>query len=156
MRWFLAVLVVSTLLMPSLLGAQQSTPVKPVAMAGVPLPSDAELVPPGPDVPKEEAAFSGEWFGKWSDDLPGILLVEEIQTNHKAVVVYAWGTGRSVHRAGWSRERATFANGELQLPKFENGAIVVYRMRADGTLEGTYTFRGGVSHIVMKHVDAQK
>ncbi len=140
------------------LHAQQApVPAKPIPMVGVPLPSDAQIQAPIQGTLPEEAAFSGEWFGKWDDDLPHILIVEEIQTNHQAVVVYAWGTGqRYKYKPGWTRHRGIFANGELQLPRFSNGAVAAYRMRADGTLDGTYTFTGGVSRVVMKHIDIQK
>ena len=75
-------------------------PVSATSQAKVPLPDDIRIVPPGSEVPREQAAFSGKWFGIWGgvDVKHGsrehILIVERITTEAPAVVaIFAWGPG---------------------------------------------------------------
>ena len=44
--------------------------------AMVPLPSDVRIIPPGPGIPTEVAAFSGKWQGVGDETLDHILVVE--------------------------------------------------------------------------------
>lgn len=55
----------------------------------VPLPNDIKIISPSPDLPREIAAFSGQWIGTWGGFLNSILVVEEI-TEKEAKIVYAW------------------------------------------------------------------
>lgn len=53
------------------------------------------IVPPGPTVPKELAAFSGKWLvGAWDETLGVTLIVHEIAPPG-ATVSYEWGTAPS-------------------------------------------------------------
>jgi hypothetical protein len=115
----------------------------------VPLPSDFRVVTPPPTVPKELAAFSGKWSGVWDGILDHILVVEEIDPTH-AVVIYAWGTSTQwrIDRPGWSRVRGEFVGSALKL-SLPRPATVIYRMRADGTLDATYEWTGGISRAKM-------
>jgi hypothetical protein len=42
----------------------QTTPAWSSASFEIPLPADLHIIPPGPDVPTDEAALSGRWVGK--------------------------------------------------------------------------------------------
>ena len=69
-------------------------PVSATSQSKVPLPDDIRIVPPGSEVPREQAAFSGKWFGIWGgvDVKHGsrehILIVERLTTESPAVVAY--------------------------------------------------------------------
>lgn len=103
-----------------------------------PLPSDVNIVPPGPSVPKELAAYSGKWAGNWGNGGDTILVVEEIIPPSSAVIIYSWGKSYYTKKSGWTRQHADFADGELTA-RFSNGALVQYRLRPDGTLAGSYS-----------------
>ena len=114
----------------------------------VPLPAYAEVRSPKANVPPEYAAFLGRWSGSWrggSDTiiLHGILIVQSVYTIRKtptrATVIYAWGVAPRwyIEEGGWDRVHGEFEDGNLVL-HLGNGAIVIYRMRPDGTLRASY------------------
>ncbi len=137
------------------------------AHSGVPVPDDARLIPPGREVPPDEAAFSGKWVGQWEGkwrgivegSLPHVLTVEEIARDDltsasRAVVVFAWGTAPrwGVFR-GWYRVRGVFERGILRLT-LPSGGRATYRMSIDGTLDATYERADfGVVHATMKRMN---
>lgn len=49
------------------------------------------VYPPGPVVPADVAVFSGTWVGKWDYGMCGALVVESIQPNGLATVIYVNG-----------------------------------------------------------------
>ncbi len=118
----------------------------------VPLPSDVRVVTPPPTIPKELAAFSGRWSGVWDAILDHILVVEEINPPH-ADVIYAWGTSALwfIDRPGWSRVKGEFVESALKL-SLPRPATVIYRMRADGKLDATYEWEGGISQAKMTRI----
>jgi hypothetical protein len=138
---------------------QPGVPLPPEVRA-VPLPPDVRVIPPSADIPKEFASFSGWWTGIWDRVLPHVLVVEEITPERitepaGAVVVYAWGDAPQWGiRPGWTRVRARFLRGELHLARFPNGAQVIYRMRADETLDATYDLRGQITRATLRRVPA--
>ena len=71
---------------------------------GVPIPDDAMVVPPSAAVPESQQRFSGAWVGRWGSTLKHILIVESVQPDGSARVIYGWGdsTGLSITR-GYSR-----------------------------------------------------
>lgn len=60
-----------------------------IAKAEIPLPPDVAIIPPGPDVPKDVAAFVGKWSGDFSNVLKAVLIVEEVKGD-SAKLIYAW------------------------------------------------------------------
>ena len=63
----------------------------------VPLLNDTKIVTPNESIPKELAAFSGSWEGKWSDyATETALIVEEINTI-SAKVVYCLGESSGLY-----------------------------------------------------------
>jgi hypothetical protein len=121
--------------------------------SGIPVSPDAQISPPGADIPQDEAAFSGRWSGQWKaqgesvadEGLPHILTVQQIVRNDRfltnertVVVIFAWG--RSTHLEvfpGWLKAQGVFQRGVLLLT-LASGARASYRMGVDGTLDATY------------------
>src|SRR6516225_12107431 len=58
---------------------------------GVPIPDDAKVVPPSTAVPESQQRFLGAWVGRWGGLLKHILIVESLQPDGSASVIYAWG-----------------------------------------------------------------
>jgi len=131
----------------------RGTPAFSSAAFEIPLPADLHIIPPGPDVPTDEAALSGRWVGKWKgqgqgmteDGLPHILAVEQIirddgflRSQRRIVGTFAWGRapGWEVF-PGWMRAEGVMERGILQLT-LPGGGRARYRMTVDGTLDGTY------------------
>src|SRR5579863_7759733 len=68
------------------------TVVYSVASAQVPLPTDLSIQPPGTGVPADDAAFSGAWGnGAWEGSTPTALIVEQVDAEGTAKVIYARG-----------------------------------------------------------------
>jgi len=71
---------------------------------GVPIPDDAKVAPPFVAVPESQRRFLGAWVGRWGGALKHILIVESLQPDGSASVIYAWGDnpGLNITR-GFSR-----------------------------------------------------
>jgi hypothetical protein len=143
----------STLVPITSSSASQGPSGLPGGSSSVPLPTDLRVIPPGPEIPRDEAAFSGRWAGRWrgsgesaiDEGLPHLLVVEEITreerflTSGRGVVgIFAWGgSSRWGVFPGWSRVRGVFERGVLNLTLPGRGRAT-YRMGIDGTLDATY------------------
>jgi hypothetical protein len=119
----------------------------------IPLPADLRIIPPGSDVPSDEAVFSGKWAGRWNsqdhgvadDGLPHIFVVESIRrengfmrSERRIIGIFAWGeSSRWEVFPGWTRGEGVFERGILQFT-LPGGVRATYRMVIDDTLEGTY------------------
>ena len=53
----------------------------------VPLPEDINIVAPPADLPREIAAFSGKWAGKWDGVQDCVLIVEEINDKEAKIIL---------------------------------------------------------------------
>jgi hypothetical protein len=64
-----------------------------------PVPTDARLITPGPEIPAAVAQFAGVWIGVWEDsgELCHTLVVEEVVANGYARVIYSVGTSLVVN-----------------------------------------------------------
>jgi len=58
---------------------------------GVPIPDDAKVVAPSPAGPESGQRFLGAWVGRWGGALKHILIVESLQPDGGANVIYGWG-----------------------------------------------------------------
>src|SRR5262245_45983456 len=98
------------------------------------MPPDVRAVPPPPGVPPENARFSGQWVGKWDEQLDHIMIVElEVQNGQatEVIAVYSWGSGAlGVGYPGWTRVRGRIEGGALRLDLTRVQATVVYTMQA--------------------------
>jgi hypothetical protein len=138
--WLMTALIIAVVLVVPVFGQSE-----------VPLPPDLRITPVVPDVPPERAAFLGKWYGKWDGTLSTVLVVEEISLDPpRVVVVYAWGSSRSVPQPGWSRGRGRFSGTQLILDRFQNGAQLIYRMLSNGDLDGTYELGSYVGRATLK------
>jgi dienelactone hydrolase len=81
------------------------------------MPPDLHIVAPGPNVPAEMSRFAGGW-GKaaWGGVLPTALVVERVEADGAATVVYAVGASeQSAIPARWVRTPGQIADGRLNL-----------------------------------------
>ncbi len=123
-----------------------------VGSSSVPVPSDLLIHPPGPEIPRDEAVFSGRWSGRWKgresvvdEGLPHFLAIEQIirddrflKDERRVIAVFGWGrSSRWDMLPGWLRAEGVFQRGILFLT-LSNGAHASYRMSIDGTLDATY------------------
>ena len=71
---------------------------------GVPIPDDAKVVPPTAAMSESRQRFLGAWVGRWGGVLKHILVVESVQPDGSASVIYGWGDspGLSITR-GFTR-----------------------------------------------------
>lgn len=131
--------------------ASRATEDADFAVDGVPLPADARLafVPQsGTDVQRR---WSGVWTGAWNGEIKHILLVERIDEDGAAGVVYAladdFHTGL---RANWRRLDAT-VSGRMLIVKVPGGTAE-YRIDDEGQLSAF--FKGsGVARATMIRTD---
>jgi hypothetical protein len=122
--------------------------------AGVLLPADLALTPPGSDVSPESAAFAGLWAGdRWDGKVPHALAVERVGADGTAALVYALGAdkaARSIHR--FQHLTGKIADGHLRLIQ-PGGDDIVYNITADGRLAGrSTTANGRRSHVLLKRI----
>jgi len=83
---------------------------------GVPIPDDAMVVPPSAAVPESQQRFLGAWVGRWGGALKHILIVESVQPDGSASVIYGWGDspGLSITR-GFIRLGANISGDTLTI-----------------------------------------
>src|SRR5229473_8563880 len=81
---------------------------------GVPIPDDAKIVPPSAAVPESQQRFLGAWVGRWGGALKHVLIVESLQPDGSASVIYGWGDspGLNITR-GFSRLGANLSGDTL-------------------------------------------
>ena len=102
------------------------------------LPDDISIVPPSSAVARDAAAFSGAWLGAWGGELPTALVVEQINSNGIAQVIYSWGDSKLYGlKTGWERETGRISAGKLQLTS-PAGAKLAFTFETGGTLLGRY------------------
>jgi hypothetical protein len=107
---------------------------------GPPLPNDIKIIPPAPDLPKDIAAFSGKWAGKWDNGTETILIVEEIHDTW-VQVVHCWSdTPRT--KAGYNRRKCKIISDPK--PKivldFQRMPEITFEMNDSNALVGTQTW----------------
>jgi len=122
----------------------------------VPLPDDLDLTPPAKDVLPELAAFAGVWAGdRWDGVLPHAMVVEKIDADGSAKVVFAWGTDRrSQTTHEWVRLNARVISGHLTMT-LPNRNVAEYTIAANGNLLGRYTTPAGWrGYVILKRLVA--
>lgn len=77
------------------IGGSQTRSSTKECLSATPLPADITITPPGQDVPKDIATFSGAWGGVWGRTTAGgpcaTLVIEEVLADGYARVVYSIG-----------------------------------------------------------------
>src|SRR5215469_16315308 len=83
---------------------------------GVPIPDDAKVVPASAAAPESQQRFLGAWVGRWGGGLQHILIVESLQPDGSASVIYGWGDslGLNITR-GFSRLGANLSGDTLTI-----------------------------------------
>jgi pimeloyl-ACP methyl ester carboxylesterase len=122
----------------------------------VALPAQIEMVAPTKDVPSELSVFSGAWSGDgWNGVVPTALVVEKVDRDGLASVIFAWGNiEKPKRKSGWLRFAATFDHGMLTFSIPEHGELK-YSIAADGRLLGRYTHEsGGRDYVLLRRVEA--
>src|SRR5262252_7880029 len=109
-----------------------------------PLPEDVQVVAPAADVPRDIAAFSGTWAGRWANTLDHVLVVEKIE-GRNVTFIYSWGVAPAwnITTPGFVRVTGTVDEGGILRGTLSNGAAVAYRLSQDQqTLAGEYVLHG--------------
>ena len=112
-----------------------------IAAETVPLPPVIDVAKPGPDVPDEQAKFSGEWSGKWDNGCPLVIVVENIDNLGRAKIVFAQGTwpwngsAKNPNYPYWNRLQASFISNKMTFQRAENKLFYEsYISDKDGTM----------------------
>jgi dienelactone hydrolase len=118
---------------------------------GVPIPDDAKIVPPSTAVPESQQRFLGAWVGRWGGGLKHILIVESLQPDGSARVVYGWGDspGLSIVR-GFSRLGADLSGDTLTI---ESSFTATYKLTSATSATASYRRGEGRSQADMVKVD---
>lgn len=101
------------------------------------LPQDISIALPSSNITPGMAAFSGAWLGAWGSELPTAVVVEHIDSNGTARVIYSWGDSPHQFKTGWERETAQISNGKLRF-SMTGGAKLEFAMQRGGSLFGRY------------------
>ncbi|MDI1285534.1 MAG: alpha/beta hydrolase [Reyranella sp.] len=118
---------------------------------GVPLPSDAKVAATTPGGAFEQ--WKQAWVGLWSNRIKHILIVEAVEADGAARVVYAIGdNARAGRPASWRRADATISGSTLHVRIAQYMAS--YDMAGDGGLNarfelGTFTDRAEMTKADM-------
>jgi hypothetical protein len=131
----------------------------------VPLPTNINIVPPGPNVPEDLARLSGKWVGtlsisagdgkNWGDTTQHVLIVEKIDEVGVITVIYARGDYQSLKwyptKAFWARYKASWGADSKELmvsyPYENKQATIFYKLTADGKL----TAGGQIGNEIRKY-----
>ena len=116
---------------------------RPIALAApavelddVPIPADTRIVSAPPETPEATKRFLGAWIGSWGGLLHHVLIVESVDSNGAASVVYAGGDNP---RAGimrqWKRHVATVSGNVLTIT---GASTVTYRLTSFDKLTATF------------------
>jgi len=100
------------------------------------IPGDAKVVPPSAAVAESQQRFSGAWVGRWRDAVKHILIVESVQADGSASVIYAYGTypGLSV-RPGFRRLGAKISGDVLTI---EDSFTATYKLTSATSATASY------------------
>lgn len=106
----------SILLLVLMMQSAQAQPLTVDPESVVPLPARFDMEPPASDVPPEIARFQGAWIGTWSDDIRTIIVVERVNADGRASMVFAHGDSAfyGTYREWW-RTEAKVADGVLTI-----------------------------------------
>jgi hypothetical protein len=102
--------------------ALQSRPLAAdVVIDAVPLPDDIAVATLPATAPSDHRRLLGAWVGAWEDAVHHVLIVENIQPNGNARVVYAVAENPWAGAPGaWHRHAASVLGGILKISKSFN------------------------------------
>src|SRR5262249_25946771 len=80
----------------------------------VQIPTEAKSVPPPAALRENQQRFLGAWVGRWGGLLKHILIVESLQPDGSASVIYGWGDNPSLNiTRGFNRLGASLSGDTL-------------------------------------------
>jgi hypothetical protein len=111
----------------------------------IPLPKNINIVAPPADLPREIAAFSGKWTGKWDAVLNSVLIVEEINDKEAKVILAQGNYPPWPVEAGYRRiiARVIFSSKpsiEFEVKRIDQ-PVVTFEMQKDlNTIKGFWVY----------------
>ena len=89
---------------------------RPALSENIALPDDVVILAPSPRLSQDMGNFIGRWAGKWSFGLPVEIVVENVDSNGAASIVYAYPDyPRFRIKAGYKRVPGNVKNGLLTI-----------------------------------------
>ena len=118
---------------------------------GVPIPDDAKVVPASAAAPESQQRFLGAWVGRWGGGLQHILIVESLQPDGSASVIYGWGgsSGLSI-TPGFIRLGANLSGDTLTI---ESSFNATYKLTSATSATASYRRGEGRSQADMVKVN---
>jgi dienelactone hydrolase len=129
----------------------QSAAFADMLVDGVLIPDDAKVVSPSAAVPESQERFLGAWVGRWGSALKHILIVESVQPDGSASVIYGWGDspGLSITR-GFIRLGANLSGDTLTIA---SSFTATYKLTSATSATASYRRGEGRSQADMVKVD---
>ncbi|RJQ44668.1 MAG: hypothetical protein C4538_09855 [Nitrospiraceae bacterium] len=106
-----------------------------------PLPPTLNIVPPGPDVPPEIAAFTGVWVGMWNSALDTILVVEKINAE-QAEIIISFGTGQGFEARFFYATAKVVPGPAIEWTDNEGSKFTYTMDKATGKIKGSLEEKG--------------
>jgi dienelactone hydrolase len=117
----------------------------------VPIPPDTRIVSAPLETPEGTKRFLGAWIGSWGGLLHHVLIVESVDSNGVASVVYAVGDNP---RAGvarqWKRYEATVSEDVLTLT---GASTITYRLTSFDKLAATFRRGSAAARAMLSRID---
>jgi hypothetical protein len=106
---------------------------------GIPMPPDAEIVPPDASVSSALGAFSGQWIGTWTNKVNHGLVVERVSGEYARVIYALSDHPARLYKRHFIRAEGAFERNERTLVvALPRPAKVTYTMRQDGKIDALY------------------
>jgi putative ABC transport system substrate-binding protein len=119
---------------------------------GVPIPNDAKVVPPSAAAPENQQRFVGAWVGRWGGLLKHILIVESLQPDGSASVIYGWGDNPSLNiTRGFNRLGANLSGDTLTVKS--SFITATYKLTSATSATASYQRGEGRSQADMVKLD---
>jgi dienelactone hydrolase len=117
----------------------------------VPIPADTRIVSAPPEAPEAAKRLSGAWVGSWGGLLHHVLIVESVDSNGVASVVYAVGDnpGASVTRQ-WKRYEANVSGESLTIT---GASTITYRLMSFDKLAATFHRGNADARAMLSRID---
>ena len=118
---------------------------------GVPIPDDVSIAPDTAAASDNGRNFLGAWIGRWGGTLKHILILESLQSDGTAQVIYAVGDNPNANvKSAWHRLPATLRDDTLTI----TGAFTAtYKLTTATTATGSFQSGRARSQAEMTKVD---
>jgi dienelactone hydrolase len=122
-----------------------------VLAGDVPIPVDAHVLPAPPEASEAAGRFSGAWVGSWSGLTHHVLIVESVDADGAARVVYAVGDNAATGIVRqWQRRQATIWGDTLTIAGV---FTTTYTLRPPDRLTANFRLGSGVSEATLSRID---